>query len=85
MSEKIDTLSSMWLEARRLKEQAKRIITPGGQLLEERLEQRIFEEVDEEIDAQLAARRSLVPCPSPRWEKEWHENEIVLYQAKEKG
>jgi hypothetical protein len=92
-------LSGMWLQARMLREQAKQVILAGGQPLDQRLEEKIFEEADKRIDAFWRQKRETMAgiiargptgsakyqvIPESPWEKEWKENEVVLFEAEKR-
>jgi hypothetical protein len=79
-------LSNQWFEARRLREQSKEVVLNGGMPLVDRMEERLFEEADKRIDAYWAEKKGLVKqvIPEAPWEKDHHETEKIIFEAKER-
>jgi hypothetical protein len=74
-------LSKMWMEAQELRAEGKNV---NG--LIENLEERLFSEADARIDAYWAEKKGLKPqvIPESPWEREYHETEKIVFEAKEK-
>lgn len=78
--------SNQWFEAWRLRKDAKEIILAGGVPLVNDLEIKAFDGAEERADKHWMEKkkRKLQVIPESPWEKDWKENEVIIFDARER-